>query len=246
MNKIIYLLVLVAYITSCKVGEPYLYCEERDMVTIQYEDDDDRSLIKSFIYDGEGVTRDTVYMNVRCIGFQASYDRPIAIIHSDSLAEGEVKAEAGVHFVPFDDEEVADLYVLKANTSNALLPIIILRDESLKEQLITLNIELVVNEYFDLGILTDLVQTVEISEMLAMPSNWSSIFGTYGVVKHQWLTDNTGEKWDEDFFTYILSDINLRKYWDAYVNALLATYNAELAAAGLDPLAEEDGTVIAF
>jgi hypothetical protein len=97
------------------------------------------------------------------------------------------------------------------------------------------------------------------SDQLERPTYWSwgnyNFIGAYGTVKHLFLIEQTGEKWDNVYlhdvlgFTETGSDSNIYDYdyivvVQAALVKMLEEYNAERQAQGLDVLKEEDGTIV--
>ena len=73
----------------------------------------------------------------------------------------------------------------------------------------------------------------------------SDYFGVYGVVKHQFLIEQTGKKWDDEYIeSLIKGDSNYLKYLVRKMSARLSEVNAERTAKGLDVLKEADGTIV--
>ena len=72
-------------------------------------------------------------------------------------------------------------------------------------------------------------------------------FGTYGIVKHQFLIEQNGEKWDDDYIKSLMDgDSAYLTFLAQKMAQRLEEVNAERAAQGEGPLCEADGTPVSF
>lgn len=213
----------------------------------------------SFVYGADTRTRDTLWYEVETMGKLRDYDRPITITQVDTTG---VMAVPGTHYVPFDAPELAQYYVVKANTVRARIPVVILRDKSLKDEVVTLKFRITPNQWFESGYDRFQTRTLTLTDQLSKPSNWDfdypgpfdtytislkDYFGEYGQVKHKFLISHTGGKWDEDYIKALMTgDSNYLEYLYGKMREELATENAQRAQQGLAPLAEADGTPVTF
>lgn len=231
-----------------------------------YYDIDDRSDYEeklsqssySFVYGSSDLTCDTVWFTIETMGKTSTIDRPITLTQ---VSTDSIDAVAGKHYVAFDDPSIADFYKIKAGTAQAKIPIVMLRDASLKTDEVTLKIKITPNDYFTNGYPEYQTRTLTFSDHMTKPSNWdkeyptaygwsypfSAYFGEYGQVKHQFLIDHTGKKWDNDYIDELMEgDSQYLQYILTKVVNELAELNAERAAQGLGPLCEADGTEVSF
>ncbi len=216
----------------------------------------------SFIYGDADRQRDTLWFDVQTMGFTSTSERPVTL---QQLPSEGVQAVPGKHYVAFDDPAVSHLYVIPAGKATTKLPVIILRDPSLKNESVTLKFGFKENDFFKLGFEEFSTRLIEMTDMLSEPSKWneaypipgleryfpryanhlSDFFGAYGVVKHQFLIEQTGKKWDDEYIeSLILGDSNYLKYLVRKMSQRLAEVNAERVAKGLDVLKEADGTIV--
>lgn len=204
----------------------------------------------SFAYGPVDRMQDTVFVNVSTIGFVTNAPRKISL-QQLPFNDGRAEAVAGVHYVDFNDPSIADKYVIPAGKNNALLPILVKRDISLKTQEVTLRIALSVNENFSPGLQSNQTKTITMSDFLSKPTNWDlygeivTYFGAYGKVKYQFMIDAVaplGYIVDNDFLILIKgglsSDPGQREYWRGFFKEKLAAVNAERAKQGLGLLRE--------
>jgi len=85
-----------------------------------------------------------------------------------------------------------------------------------------------------------------ISNKLSKPEGWESgYFGTYGPVKHKFMIDETGLRWDDEFCTN-LNDFGYIQYLTMYLYQRLQVVNAERKKQGLDILKEATGKAVKF
>ncbi len=210
---------------------------------------------KSFIYDHSDITKDTVWVKVRTRGFTKDIDREV-ILKQVELKD-KLNAKPGVHYVALDDEQASRHYVIGANKSEALMPIIILRDKSLKEDVYYLNITFVENDHFIAGDSVDVYKMVEISELVSQPASWDAMFnmfggfGNYSRVKHEFLISATNEPWDDVFISTNKGTSYMTVYLKELATEALAEHNAWLATqpesnGGPGPLKDENGNDLDF
>lgn len=211
----------------------------------------------SFVYAGEGVRQDTVWLEMETMGLLSAEDRPFALEQVDTSAN---MAVPGKHYVAFDDASLAKYYAIPANKARAKVPVVVLCDESLKDTSVFLKIMVKENEHFRRGYQGYSTRVIEITDRLAEPANWTKAypgswfdtyfyyyFGYYGMVKHQFLIDHTGWKWDDEYIDQLMrGDETYLAYLVQKLQGELAKCNAERKAQGLDVLREADGTEVAF
>ena len=65
----------------------------------------------SFVYGGSDATEHTEYFTVQTMGFLSDHDRPFEL---EQVMTGSNDAQAGVHYVSFDDTSLKSLYVIPA------------------------------------------------------------------------------------------------------------------------------------
>ncbi len=198
----------------------------------------------TFVYENSEVMQDTIYFDLYALGGPKDHDRPFVL--SQVLVKGEENAEAGVHYYDFNDPEVAELYSVKAGVSHYALPIVLKRDTSLRSRTVVLKLKLESNEYFETGDVDLLWRKVYFTDELIRPNLWTAsyektFFGKYSWVKHRFMIDQTGQHWDDEFFTSIMVDYGLVQYWAAKVKAAVLEYNTAHPDA---PLRDEDGELI--
>lgn len=234
--------------TSCEKDQP-VYSEETCWLNFKslysYEPTETDF---SFVYSGSTITQDTVWMTVTTLGFVKDYDRALTI---EQVTTGENDAVAGKHYVAFDDESLKKYYVMPAGAVSTEIPVVVLRDASLKTNAVTLEIGIKENENFKVGYEADRYRTINISDKLSKPSNWEYQYfdvyvSVYTTGVHQFMIDVTGEKWDEEYIDAISSDAGYIEYLGNYFPKKLEEVNAERVAAGLGVLCEEDGTPVEF
>ena len=271
MKKIIYLLCLICTLgvfTSCE-KDLEVYNTETCRLNFYYElnsragfNEELARTAYSFIYGEADRQRDTLWFDVQTMGFTYDYDRPVVL---EQLPSEGVQAVPGKHYVAFNDPSVSHLYVIPAGKATTKLPVIILRDPSLKNEAVSLKFGFKENEYFKLGFEEFSTRLIEMTDMLSEPSKWnaaypipgleryypqyakhlSDYFGVYGVVKHQFLIEQNGKKWDDEYIeSLIKGDSNYLKYLVRKMSARLSEVNAERTAKGLDVLKEADGTIV--
>lgn len=236
-------------------------CEERDVM--RYEDDPRIYFYKGIVYDEVALTSytqsdsvkrsffvlpdnqmwDTVWLDIRTMGFPTDYDRPIKIIQTNT---GEpYAAVAGKHYIGFDDERVKDQVSIAIGQVKRMLPVIFYRDPSLTTDSVRLEIEIQPNEYFGVGMDTLSHFMVEMTAKPSKPKLWSSVFqsvfGDWGAKKMWFIMRYVGFS---DFENRI-NDYAYQTYLRGRAAEALAEYNADERNEDR-PLREADGTVVKF
>jgi hypothetical protein len=213
----------------------------------------------SFLYGPADATQDTVWLDMETIGRLPSAPRPVLF---EQTPAGDSDAVPNVHYVPFDTPALAGAYVIPANQSRALVPVILLRDPSLKTRQATLRLRIKSSDEHALFDLSKQHVRIVFSDQLERPTNWNSLVvtnlaGEYGPVKHLFLIEHTQQKWDYDYLYNELGfsntstvatiyDITYCKFLRAAYTRELEEYNAERQSRGEDVLKEADGTIVSF
>lgn len=187
---------------------------------------------KSFIFDNETTTRDTIYLTLRTMGFASNTDRYFTLQQVE--LEGVKNAVAGVHYVGFDAPEMKKYLKIAPNQAVASVPIIVLRDKSLLEGRVELKITIVENNEFQFGELNTLYRRLVISDEYERPASYNSYiesaFGTYSKVKHKFIHKVLWEKSkiipDDDFFKRVYSN-GTYKYYSEVCGRALKIYNED-------------------
>lgn len=237
MNKVNYFLgVLVLLIISCKENEPFLF---EDVATLQFGPppgaiyQPGSSAVGSvtaytFFYQGEDVDRDTVYFDIYAIGGLSSKDRPFKL--EQQPLENVNNAVAGVHYVSLDDPAVQKEYTIKAGQMHSRVPVVLLRDVSLKTSDIVLNIGIVESADFKNGERDFLWRNLTVTDRINQPAAWSGFYqnnyyGKYSARKHKFMIEVTGELWDQTFMTSVHADLTELAYYMSVIKTALIDYN---------------------
>ncbi len=201
----------------------------------------------SFVYEGDDVTRDTLWLRANTQGFLRDYDRHFTL---EQIPAGTDRPDAqpSRHYVAFDDPSLQQAYVVPAGQNTVLFPIVLLRDASLADSDVSLYFRLKENDHFKQGLPEQRVVMLAISDRLSRPASWSDYyFNLYGPVKHRFMIDHTGMRWDEPFIQELLAgDTGYIRYLMMLLARELKEENAARAKQGLRPLAEEDGREVGF
>lgn len=241
---------LAGFLAACEKDLP-VYNEADDalnfVVTLNEETNEAVEKNVSFVYFDETVTTDTVWIQVNTQGFLSDVDRPFELRQVDAQTE-RPNAQAGVHYVSFDDEKLRSFYQIPAGANTARFPVVLKRDASLADGDVSLYFQLKDNAYFKQGLLPFRTVKLVISDRLSRPADWEDYyFGVYGTVKHRFMIDHTGLLWDDEFVSKLVTgDWGYIQYLMMLLARELEAENAERAKQGLKPLAEEDGREVAF
>ncbi len=249
--KYIFIATVLLLLYSCK-EEYYLY---NDVKRIQFGPDIARIYTPSynladttksytFFYESTAKQQDTLFFDIYAIGGVTNTDRPfkleqVAVPDADN-------AVAGKHYKAFNDAAIASKYVIKAGAVHAKVPVVMLRDASLKTTTVTLKFQIVENENFSTGEPANIWRKAIFTDRLSQPPAWDAsatqyYFGKYSVVKHNFFIEQTGQKWDNDFILAIRPDYALLTYWRGVVKVALVNYNAQHPG---NPLTDEFGELV--
>lgn len=234
--KYIIVAAVILIMAACKQDEYYLY---DDVARIQFGPDKtriyqqnydlaDTSKLYSFFYEDQTVKEDTVFFDIYAIGGTTKNDRSFTLEQVQVV--NALNAEPGKHYVAFNDPRATKNFVIKAGTVHTSVPIILLRDPSLKTTTPILKFEVAADDNFKLGELSKIWRKIEFTDRLSQPGAWNAsftqyYFGAYSTVKHQFMIDVTGEKWDQEFTEGASADYGLLQYYIAVVKAALIDYN---------------------
>ena len=261
LNKIIVGCGFISIALACSEDSPTYATEECNLNFVYYNNsgnpyttdeitDEMCETNFSFMYSGEEATRDTIWFDIATMGNLSNEDRPIAL--QQFQVNGADNAEAGTHYVAFDDPEIAQFYQIPANANRASIPVILLRnDPTLEERTVVLKFGFKENDYFKSGYDTLSMHTIYITDRLAQPSNWDELgyFGSYGEQKHLLMIEWTGNTWDEDYIEELVEgDYAYITYLAQWMKNKLDEENAKrLADPNIgDIYREKDGTPVEF
>ncbi len=207
------------------------------------------SFVMSSITEGKELTEDTVWVEVSTMGFLSDENRTVEF---EQIATTENDAAPGTHYVAFNDPQLLAKSYVPGGANTAFIPIVVLRDASLKEKDAVLRFTIKDNGIFKPGYEAMSVQTLYISGHLSQPGNWSTLyfnyyFGEYGPKKHELMIEWTGKNWDDDYLEELYNgDQGYLDYLSHWFMEKLEDENRKRMEAGLDIYREDDGTEIDF
>lgn len=260
MKPIFYIvnMFLLAGLFSCQEAEQMLF---NGVARVQMDEDNEQKV--DFYYQDNSILRDTVYLTVNTIGDPEDRVRRIALeqiteydityqydnkgnVVDSTVTEKPNKAVPGVHYVPMDAPEMESLLVIQPNAVTAEIPVIILRDASLKEEEYRLCLQLKSTDDFLLGERDHLSGAIVMADKLSKPNFWTSTvesyyFGTYSTRKYEFMYEVAGEKIDDEWYDRLLEDrAELYFFCDKFKSALEEYNNdPENIAQGLAPMRED-------
>ena len=254
---------------ACEETEYQLF---NDSARVQIEKD--REVRTDFFYIDRSITRDTAYLTVQTIGGPQNYDRRINFeqipeykyeykyddkgnLIETIKTELTNKAVPGVHYVPMDDPEMKDLLIVPANSVEVKVPIILLRDPSLRKEEVRLCLQLKQTDDFLQGEKNRLSAVIIFADKLTKPNFWDAwvtkyYFGTYSSHKHEFMYEVAKEKIDEEWWNRLKTDMAEMNYFKMKFKKALVDYNNNEAniEAGLAPMREDpeipDSPLIVF
>lgn len=259
-NIYIALFSLLSIFSGCEKNiDKYNY---KNGLNFLYENGADSVKNFSFVYGPSDKNIDTVWVQVETIGQLSQADREITF---EQIQTSGTNAINGTHYVAFSDPTVKIHYKVPGGVATAKVPVILKRDATLKTTSVELYFKITENDNFKVVNPKRNRFKIIFTDKLSKPSNWAyyatAIFGVYGVVKHQFMIDQTGNKWDDDYLYNVMgftssstssggSNSNYDSGFANYVRTSLINklqqVNAARTAQGLDVLKESDGTLVAF
>lgn len=254
IRNFIYLLLMTALFSSCE-KKYYNYYEGIGIaqfgpalrfIYMPYYDLNDTLKTYTFFYRDASVKQDTVYFDLYALGGPGDKDRPFVL--KQVIVAGKDNAEPGVHYKAFNDPSLASTYVVKAGEVHMFVPVIMLRHGSLREREVVLQFALEENEWFRKGEVNKLWRRLEFADKLNQPSAWTTAasnlyWGKYSKVKHEFMVQQTGERWDQEFMAALSAEQAYAVYWKVKLRTLLAEYNAAHLS---NPLKDENGELVVF
>lgn len=202
----------------------------------------------SFAYSNESVKQDTIFFDIYAIGGIKPYDR-VFKLEQMMIKESE-NAISEVHYKSFESSELASHYVIQKDSIHARVPIVMLRDESLKEKEFTLQFQVVSNKEFKTAETRLLWRRLIFADKMVKPNKWDQLeryyLGKYSVTKHKWMIEITKEKWDNEFVDELNSSITMSSFWNNFLKFELIKLNKEREEMLLDKFKDEDNEYIVF
>ena len=246
------------FFVGCQKAEYMLF---NDVARVQMGEGEEIRI--DFFYTDRAIQRDTVYLTVNTSGYPLDKVRKIALeqipeydieyeydnkgnLVDSIVTEKPNKAVPGVHYVAMDDSEMEPLLTIQPNAVTAEVPIILLRDTSLRRNEYRLCLQLVATPDFALGESERLSGTIVFSDKLSRPSKWDDWmsryqFGEYSTRKHEFMVEVAGGiKIDDDWIESLMSDMQELSFWRDKFKESLLEYNNDPnnIAQGLAPMRE--------
>lgn len=261
-KNIVYALLIFATIwqTGCKKEDYQLF---NSPSRVQWKDT--VTVYQTFASKRETVLRDTVWLKANVMGgpsnepkklkikqvkgihYAYTYDKAGVVIDT-TATEVPNQAIPGVHYIPFDSEEMQKLLVQKTVVTNnpqdveINIPVIVLRDASLSENNYLLYVQLEQSDDFLPGESEKRIKIVSISNRIVKPSRWtffvSFFLGDYSYVKHKFMNETLGTVIDNEWLAQPQSIIT---FYRERCRRALNTFNAnpENIEKGVAPLRED-------
>ncbi len=267
-NIAISLLVLAA-LSSC-TEKHELFNLQESQLNFEYpgnsEEKKDSIVRYTFVYNKSDIKQDTIWVDMGTMGFLFDHERKFSLQQVDvtmndtygGLEEGEQlqNAEAGKHYMAFDNAAMEKYLVVKGGENKVRFPVIVYRDESLLEGKFYLKFQLKPNENFTGSFETNRYYVIELTELFVKPKDWNTycsyyFSGEYGAEKLKFMVNSASWTINEEWFTKNFSDPNridmgYAGFLSGYFTDRLVKLNKERAKEGKEPLKEADGTIVAF
>lgn len=255
------IVILLAVAIGCKKAGYMLY---NSGARIQLADTIPQSY--TFVYEDAKVTRDTIYIPMKTIGGIAPHDRTFTVeqapeydvayirdpntnkITDSTVTEKPFKAIPGKHYVAFSDPGEQAILQVAADSAAGVVPIILIRDTSLKSNSYRLRIRLTANDEFAIGEKNAIEKTIVFSDKLERFDSWKVdngtaaayiYFGKYSTGKHQFMIDVLQTRIDETWYQAIAA-VQAQVHYKNLLRDALAAFNTNPAniASGKAPVRE--------
>ena len=226
--------------------------------------------VYTFAYYPESIQKDTLQIELISVGEVTDYPRTVRFeqvtkewkytydeeepekVVDSTYVDMEFPAVAGVHYESLGEKNEL---ILPANQNVLKLHVIVNREDAgLRKNARKLVLRLLPSDDFQTGEVNKLVKNITISDKLERPTRWKDnsyyyklYLGNWSEVKHRFMIDITGQKWDNDFLVYIIGNYDtysLRDYYLAKIKKALAEYNAD--PKNNPPLKDENGKEVVF
>ncbi len=268
MKKIFYIFITILscnFLISCQEDEVLLFS---DSARVQFESTEDYPY--SFVWSDGSVTEAVVKLPIKVIGgpddvfrklrvsqiteYDVTYETDNKGYIIDSIVTPkENPAEAGVHYVAFNDARAQELLVVAPGNVTDSVAIIVKRDASLASKKVRLRVQLEVSDDFLQGESKYLARTIILSDMLEKPDSWYNYsnayyyLGTYSVAKHELMIkvlkelQSSDSRVDDEWISKGNADASVFVYWRTkFVEELEAFNNdPDNIASGAAPLRED-------
>jgi hypothetical protein len=236
---LICLLPLLAAVTGCTQNEMLTYENDPAVYFAGTGDAKVDSLNHSFFTLSIETLSDTVWVRVNTMGELSAQDRPVVLVQANAGAEG--AAVAGVHYVALDDPDLKPLHSVPAGQEFGDMPVVLLRDESLSDGKVRLELTIAGNDHFRPGMSDKLKFTITTTDQVEKPPAWDTrwyyAFGTaWGPVKMRFLMSIIDADWNAT-----PTDMSLLQFYAAFAKQKLLDYNA---AHPDNPLKEANGDLV--
>lgn len=188
--NIFFLFLTVVGLIGCSEDEPLMYQEDSRVYFYKRTGSSERDSINySFAFSNANISTDTVALRFRIIGFSKDYDRQVTLKLSENST-----AKEGYHFK-------IDNLIIPANSSDGTADLIFFRKAGLKDSTVFAQLNIAENDFFKIGYkdfdsnskLDRLTYRFTITDKLAMPSNWQTLwfpmFGEFSNRKILFLTE---------------------------------------------------------
>ena len=250
----------------CSCSEEHMSFEGTDRIQFKTKTEE----VYTFAYYPESIQKDTLQIELISVGEVTDYPRVIRFeqvtkewkytydeeepekVVDSTYVDMEFPAVAGVHYESLGEKNEL---ILPANQNVLKLNVIIKREDTgLRKNARKLVLRLLPSDDFQTGEVNKLVKNITISDKLERPTRWKDnsyyyklYLGNWSEVKHRFMIDITGQKWDNDFLVYIIDNYDtysLRDYYLAKIKKALAEYNAD--PKNDPPLKDENGKEVVF
>lgn len=235
MTKYIFIaFICLVIFSSCKEEGYYGF---KDTGRIQFYSpnvDHVDDLVYSFVWLDKDVSIDTVYLPLSVLGGPVNVKRFVEItqieeynveyvydnkgyVIDSAIIETPNQAVPGKHYIPFDQVELKSLMCVDEGCIRDSIPIVLLRDESLKQMGVRLKIKLLASDDFQLGEENFLTKVIVFSDKLEQPKAWDfrtiRNLGNYSVAKHQLMIDIIGGRVDDAWIQKGNNDVSFFVFW---------------------------------
>lgn len=240
MRHITMIFIYLLVVTGCKqeVAQPY-----DDMPRLYFYHEagvQQDSIAVSFFATAETKLYDTVWLDIRTMGFPVDEDRLIGL---EVLNEGDKGAAIpGIHYLEWENCLTMDYLHIPAGKVQASVPIVLRKDKSLETGAVLLKLRIRPNAYFQLGYEPWCSFTLSSTSLPVKPELWDKwwkiYFGVWGPKKMEFIILYVGFN---EFGDYP-EDYSICDYLRGKAKSKLQEYNNTHT----EKWCEADGTPVEF
>ncbi len=245
MNKNIIYLLISMLLLSCKVDEFTSFTGRDRLYFHSGSGNLDTQMNHTFVYKKSAIVQDTVWVGVKTMGFPANHSRRFQIKETNNAdgIENPNFAQENVHYLPFSNDFTAQNMMIEANEVWTSFPIILLRNEQLKDSVFHLRLEIENTDEFHSGITEKSSFVLSFTDQPIKPNKWALLpFGQYSAVKLYFIVEHSSLILTDEYIERMTraEKLSYQRYFQKILNGLNSGKPEE------QWLKDEKGNIVSF